>query len=182
MRAIKSRAGRRMAMKHLLELPDHIVGRCIDWEREHPPIKNQYTSHGIEHRTAEERAAHKLCEFAFASWCGVSFSEIQFSPDDGNDLMVYGDRYDVKCCVISHFLLCWPYNKVDLFNSKKFDRLVLVKYDEALLFECVGWITKERFRRDWLVATGVGRPALTKETRYLHQDKLDRMETIGDWY
>ncbi len=95
-----------MAMKHLLELPDRIVKQCVDWERTHPPIKNQYTSHGIENRSAEERAAHKMCEFAFASWCGVAFSEIKFGPDDGSDVTVHGLRYDVKCCLMNHFLLC----------------------------------------------------------------------------
>lgn len=164
--------------RHLITLPDFAIKRCIDWTI-NGPINNQFTSHGIEKRTVKERAADKMCEFAFAQWAGVDLDTIKYIVDDGDDVNARGILVDVKSCIMSHQLLCWPFNKIAAFDTKTFDRLVLVKH-EVPVFEIVGWVTKKRFRRERIVATGEGMPKLTKDTRYMHQDDLDRMETFFD--
>jgi len=169
--------------EHFIALPQHIIDLCIDFTLKHQPIKNQYTSHGIENRTAEDRALDKMCEFAFAQWAGVDPGAISFGADGGTDVDARGILVDIKSCSMSKQLLCWPFNKIKEFDAKVFDRLVLVKHGKvngALRFKIVGWITKKRFRRERIVATGDGEPRLTKETRYVHQDALNPMETFFD--
>ena len=163
--------------QHLVRVPDRIIRQCVKWEETHC-IVNKYTSHGIQQRSPAERAAHKMCEFAFAFWAGVGFSAVRFGPDDGTDIDVGGILVDVKCCVMQYDLLLWPFNKIETFDTKKFDRLVLVKHNVPL-FEVVGWIEKERFRRDRLVATDDSLPRLAKGTRYLNQRHLHKMDDFG---
>lgn len=160
-----------MASRHWIRLPDHIIRRVIDWVAAHPPIINQYTSHGIEKRSPEDRANDKLCEFAFAQWAGVDDTEIVLGATDDTDVATRGIRVDVKSCVMSHSLLCWPFNKP--YDSKDFDRLVLVKHILPR-FLIVGWITKARFRSERLIANDKG--TLTEGTWCLEQGRLDSMD------
>jgi hypothetical protein len=159
-----------MDTKRSVMLPNRIVMMCADWASNHPPIKNQYTSHGIENKPPEVRAAAKMCEFAFALWTGVDFRTVKFGPDDGTDVIAKDIRFDIKSCVSYYSLLIYPFNKP--YESKVFDRLALVKH-AVPVFEIAGTITKDRFRKEHLTATEHNKPKLTLGTQYMHEKYLD---------
>lgn len=117
----------------------------------------------------------KMCECAFALWAGIDPQRLHWERycDDGADVTWLGKRWDVKATGINSRFLIWPIAKNHIFESKRFDNLVLVKHDEPS-FVISGWISKEEFRANHQVA-GAGHK-LFPGTWY-----MDQIQLWGPW-
>ena len=168
-----------MGLKHLVKLPSDLIEETIDWAKvaaRDDRFKNKYSSHGAENNHTVLFTS-KLSEYAFAQWAGLDRDAVALDDFDPDYDVIIGDHFiDVKSCVLEHSLLCWPATKVTKFVPANFTHLVLVKFDLPE-FIIAGWITKERFRRERLVATDEDNKfGLDIGTRYIHQDNLESMD------
>jgi hypothetical protein len=175
-----------VASKHYVRLPSDLITRVWKWacvEIDAGRFQNQYTTHDAQ-KKPELQALSKLSEYAFAQWCGLDQTAVTLGSvaDDGGDVDVEQYRIDVKSCEMGKSLLLWPASKASKFDEKNFTHFVLVKYEfPPSQFQIVGWVTKQRFRRERLVATADSKPRLDIGTRYMHENSLDDMnEFIPD--
>ena len=101
-------------------------------------------------------------------------------PDRGTDIVVRKVRVDVKRTKLldSHCRLFWPHNKRDIFESKMFDALALVKTDGAEYF-VAGWISKSKFRTTHRIARPDGLDGIDEGDLYVMQDELEPIEALG---
>lgn len=91
--------------------------------------------------------------------------------DPGWDVIAHGVRWDVKATPTGCHLI-WPINKRHIFESKRFDALILVRGREPT-FTMVGFIIKPVFQHEHKIA-----PAghvLDPGTWYMHENELWRM-------
>lgn len=107
------------------------------------------------HSNTELQARAKMSECAFALFAGADPKyAIHWGreSDGGNDLNWRGKLWDVKATSMRGRFLIWPIAKNHIFESKRFDCLVLVK-NEPPLFVVAGWIPKKEFAERKRVAT-----------------------------
>lgn len=142
------------------------------------------SSHGAEGNIALQQSA-KLAECAFCVWGNLDPGQAlkwDLVPDGGFDAVWQGIKPDVKSTQHRNArYLFWPVKKTHLFDSKRFDVLVLVEASiEDPRCTLRGWVKKSAFRRDRLVATEGDGTKLTPDTRYMLAENLWSMELLED--
>jgi hypothetical protein len=88
--------------------------------------------------------------------------------DNGYDFIYAGVRWDVKATRNGHYLI-WPVNKRDIFDSKQFDDLILIRGVQPT-FTIAGFILKSVFREEHRVAGGGH--VLDRGTWYMDEEDL----------
>jgi len=167
-----------MGTRPTISLPSDVIERCrhhaarivADYDAGFNAASRAVSTHGME-RNVEWQAHGKMAECAFALWLGVSLDGLNWSrrPDTGADISFYGFLLDVKATTARGRYLIWPIGKRHIFESKRFDALVLVKGDIPI-FEIVGFIEKRAFadrHRVW-----DGDHGLQPGTWYMAEDEL----------
>jgi hypothetical protein len=171
-----------------VKLPNEWIKRCRiagaqmmkDWEN--PQTKGDARSASLSSHGAERNqlllARSKMAEVTFCIWGGLN-PEIAIQwrhADDGLDMVWRNVRIDVKhSSHASPRYLIWPINKRKIFDSKKFDVMVLVSGTEPI-FTLIGWITKELFSRHFRVSSGSD--GLTQGTWFYPVDELWSMDWL----
>jgi hypothetical protein len=117
------------------------------------------------------QATAKMCECAFAVWAGMDPARLNWSGfcDNGTDIIWRSKRWDIKATKIGGQYLIWPITKNEIYDSKQFDCLALVKF-AVPTFELAGWISKGEFSATHEIATDGHK--LFSGTWYVHQDRL----------
>jgi hypothetical protein len=167
-------------------LPPEIQKRCwrygehivLDYDSGWNARSREVSSHGAE-TNIELQALARMAECAFCIWLGRSIEALNWSRycDDGYDTPSSMGRVDVKHTKAGR-LLIWPVRKNDLYQSKRFDVLVLV-IGGPEIFEIAGWISKEAFRQRHQIAPEGHK--LFPGTRFMDRDALWPVLKPSDW-
>ena len=90
-----------------------------------------------------------------------------------------GLRIDVKT-TYPQFNLIWSNTINDIYDNKVFDVLVSVSINEKHFSECwiEGWITRDRFLRQKLIADGLGPPRLEPGTWFINKATLSNIDDL----
>src|SRR5262245_10368057 len=168
-----------MVLNRRVMLPPDIAARANGWAAE---LKQGYADGRFEASRAFtcfdadkklgtlEHAKKAECAFAiFAGLDPLQAVHWDGYPDDGSDVLWDGLGWDVKATIPSGEFLIWPFPKNEIFHSKDFDRLVLVKGGNWV-FEINGWVSKEEFWARKKVAPEGHK--LFPGTWHMHQDEL----------
>ena len=167
-----------MDSKPQVTLPDEWIKRSREWGArvvadyaDGRNARSRAVSCFDAESNIELQAKAKMCECAFALWAGIDPSRCHWERhcDDGADSTWLGRRWDIKATRINGRFLIWPIAKNHIFESKRFDHLVLVKHDEPR-FVIAGWVSKQEFSKNHKVA-GEGHK-LFPGTWYMHEDEL----------
>lgn len=123
------------------------------------------------HANFDLQATAKMAECAFALWAGMDPARLNWSGfcDSGSDLIWRSKRWDIKATKIGGQYLIWPIAKNEIYPSKQFDCLALVKF-AVPTFELAGWMSKGEFAQTHEVATEGHK--LFPGTWYVHEDRL----------
>jgi len=179
----------------LTKLPADLFKKCEEYAAlvisKYAEGKNARSSsistHGAQ-RNEKLWTEAKAAECIFALECDLDpITSLNWKPvTDHYDVMFMDRRIDVKSGQFRDTRLIWPRGKNHLYDQKQFDLLVFTKFDlETRSGFSQGWITKQRFRRERLIA-GEDH-VLDTGTRYIDQDRLDSMESLlnipddSDW-
>jgi hypothetical protein len=140
------------------------------------------SSHGAEHSLDIQKQG-LFAELGMCLWSGLDAvahldRARRETADNGTDIVVgQGYRIDVKSTGWYGQWLLWPYRKRQLYASKVFDALVLVKVDwDASLCLIGGWITKSEFAKQHKAAVEGNPWHFTIGTMILHEKFLTPME------
>lgn len=173
-----------MDSRHSVRLPDDLIRSIMEWgakEIAAGRFNNKYTSNNAD-KEPEKQANGKLAEFAFAQWAGLDRDAVKLTFDNANSSfdVVVGDKLvEVRSCEGWKFCLIWPAKKASEFEKRVFTHMVLVKF-KLPFFEMTGWVTKDRFRDEHIVAVdGVTWPTLTAGSLYMREDDLDDMDSFS---
>jgi len=166
--------------KPIVTLPNDLIERSKEFARETVAAyrrgDNSYSfdvsSHGAEFN-AELQAHARMAECAFCLWAGLDANvALNWTSrcDPGWDVYYAGRRVDIKATHARGRYLIWPINKrVELFQKKTFDDLVLVRGDEPT-FVIAGISSKQEFENAFQIA---GRDhVLDAGTWYVHESDL----------
>jgi hypothetical protein len=176
-----------MDLSQKITLPHELVSRSKTWAEQ---VVSDYAngrnaaSRAVTcfdaHSNVELQAHAKMAECAFALWCGADPKyAIQWERfcDDGADFIFNGWRWDVKATKGNGKFLIWPIAKNEIFASKRFDMLVLVRGDVPN-FEIVGCVTKGGFANRKQIATQGHK--LFRGTWYMNAADLCPMSWLED--
>jgi hypothetical protein len=109
-----------------------------------------FSSHGAE-RDAKLQAASKMAECILARRLGLPLDPLFNTPFFSYDVATLRQTLDVKQTGLHGRYLIWPVRKNDIFASKAFDHLALVK-SEWNRGVPIGWIEKWEFHELKVVA------------------------------
>ena len=183
-----------MDLKPLDRLPSSLVEKCrqfgVDLADHYrgggSPNSRAVSTHGMQDNP-DGLAASKMAECMFCLRFGVDPLALPWSlrADPGWDIVVFGQRVDVKSTWLHGKFLIWPMGKNHLFDAKQFDMLALVKLerDEKTKARATGagvisgWIPKRDFRQRRMVAGNDH--ALDAGARYMPEDELLPIENGG---
>lgn len=133
-----------------------------------------FSSHGAE-RNARLQAESKMAECILAHTLGLPIDPLFNSPFFSYDVATARVTLDVKQTGLSGRYLIWPVRKNDIFASKAFDHLALVKTDWNRGHP-VGWIEKWEFHELKVVAGDNHR--LTKGTWHVDESVLHPFDSL----
>jgi len=139
-------------VKPQIQLSHETIDRCWDFAKRAVAgyaagRKTTALSMDGAERNVKLWAHSRMGECAFAQWTGQSIDALDWSdyPDDDSDIDFESLRVDVKATQPHCRYLIWPLSKNDMFATKDFDLLVLVKGNLDGLFSIAGLIEKENF-------------------------------------
>ena len=175
-----------MGLNPQVALPRDFIDKSMQWAQQ---VVDDYASGRNAksravtcfdaHANVDLQAKARMAECAFALWCGCDpFYALRWERtcDDGSDLFWRGKRWDVKATKLSGRYLIWPIAKNHIYDSKRFDMLVLVKH-QCPQFEIAGFVSKAEFRERKKVAPADH--ALFVGTWHLHESDLWPVELLG---
>ena len=136
-----------------------------------------FSSHGAEHNIDLQTKA-KLAEVTFAMWAGENpKTAVHWADgaDNGFDVKTGCQYVDVKHTSLRGQYLIWPVRKRDIFHSKPFNSLVLVKSDNDIYYVWC-WLPKDEFFQKKLVAGS--NHLLTTGTWFVHEKDCRKMDSF----
>lgn len=171
-----------MKPAELITLDRAETDRCVeygrqvvrDYETGRADCSLQFSSHGAE-RNARLQAESKMAECILARKLGLAVDPLFLSPFFSYDVATTRLTLDVKQTGLSGRYLIWPVRKNDIFASKAFDHLALVKTDWNRGYP-VGWIEKWEFHELKVVAGENHR--LTKGTWHVDESVLHPFDSL----
>jgi hypothetical protein len=166
----------------LIELDQPTTKRCVAFGHEIvrryaaglTPQSRAFSSHGAE-SNVELQIESKMAECIFAVSLGLPVDPLFGDSTRSWDVQTKRSLVDVKQTGLNGRYLIWPLNKNEIFASKRFDLLALVK-NRGNRGAPVGWITKQDFALKKLVAGE--RHKLTSGTWHVGDDELMPMSLL----
>lgn len=177
-----------MDSKLIIRLPPDLVSRC--WRYGEQIVSDYASGWNANSRAVscfdaeqntELQALARMAECALCLWARQPIEKLDWGRhcDAGFDLAVGDFRIDVKHTKNGRYLI-WPIAKNSIFESKKFDALVLVIGTPERGFELAGWMSKPGFRRNRKTAQEGGK--LFPGTWFVDRDDLAPMSCLLPHY
>jgi hypothetical protein len=171
-----------MKPAELITLDRATTDRCVeyghqavrDYEAGRADRSLAFSSHGAE-RNPKLQAESKMAECILARRLDLSVDPLFNSPFFSYDVETLRLNLDVKQTSLHGRYLIWPVRKNDIFASKAFDHLALVKSDWNRGAPA-GWIEKWEFH-DLKVVAGPGH-RLTEGTWHVDESVLHSFDSL----
>ncbi len=156
------RVGRDMDSNPVIKLPEKWISLAQSWASQ--MVDDYAAGHNARsravscfdaHSNKELQAHAKMAECSCALWFGLD-PEIDIHwgrrPDPDYDIKWRDKTFDIKATRRNGKYLLWPITKNEIFHSKNFDAMILVRGDIPY-FEIAGWISKSEFFKQKKIAT-----------------------------